>query len=399
MSHDSRRTFLRQLSIGAGLAGLGGSALAAEGTIQGFDDTATTRQDRAWQPVSDCKVRVGIVGYGVCRFGAAFSFQDHPNVEVAAVSDLFPDRCAALSKACRCKKTYPSLEEMVKDDTLEAIFLATDAPSHARHAILALEHGKHVACAVPATWGSLEEGQQLYDTVKKTGLKYMMYETSVYRDDCHAMRTLYNAGKLGRILYSEGEYYHYVATPIDSYRGWRIACPPIWYPTHSTAYHVGVCGEHYTEVSCMAIPSILPDRSSGKNPYNNQFGTEIALFRTSGGGMSRMLVSLDSPGYHGEIGRVRGERGSVAGMKYEGLDDIAGLDLAKPPLPPSVDPGGHGGSHGQLTEEFITAILQDRAPLVDISWSLNMTVCGIVAHESALKGGELLKIPWFPPLA
>ena len=29
---------------------------------------------------------------------------------------------------------------MVKDDTLEAIFLATDAPSHTRHAILALEH-------------------------------------------------------------------------------------------------------------------------------------------------------------------------------------------------------------------------------------------------------------------
>ena len=37
-------------------------------------------------------IRVGIVGYGACRFGAAFGFQDHPNVEVVAVSDLFPDR-------------------------------------------------------------------------------------------------------------------------------------------------------------------------------------------------------------------------------------------------------------------------------------------------------------------
>ncbi|MBX3178336.1 MAG: Gfo/Idh/MocA family oxidoreductase [Candidatus Hydrogenedentes bacterium] len=400
MTRNTRRGFLRQMSLGAGIAGIGGSAFGAENTIQGFDETDTTaRTDAVWQPISDRKVRVGIVGYGVCRFGAAFSFQDHPNVEVAAVSDLFPDRCAALAKACRCDKTYPSLEEMVKDDTLEAIFLATDAPSHARHAILALEHGKHVACAVPATWGSLEEGQQLYDTVKKTGLKYMMFETSVYRDDCYAMRTLYNAGKLGRIVYSEGEYYHYVATPIDSYKGWRIGGPPLWYPTHSTAYHVGVCGEHYTEVSCMAIPSTRPDLVDGKNAYNNPFGTEVGLFRASGGGMSRMLMSKDSPGYHGEVGRVRGDKGSVTGTRYEGIEDIGGIELAKPPLPPDVKAGGHGGSHGYLTEEFITAILQDRAPLVDVSWSLNMTVCGIVAHESAMKGGELLKIPYFAPLA
>ena len=66
------------------------------------------------------------------------------------MSDLFPDRCAALAKACSCEKTYPSLEEMVKDDSIEAIFVATDAPSHCRHCIDVLAHGKHVASAVPA---------------------------------------------------------------------------------------------------------------------------------------------------------------------------------------------------------------------------------------------------------
>jgi len=400
MGSNSRRNFLKHLSLGAGFAGATGFAFAAEQPIQGFDETATTVQaDKTWQPVSDRKVRVGIVGYGVCRFGAAFSFQDHPNVEVAAVSDLFPDRCDALAKACRCEKKYPSLEELVKDDSLEAIFLATDAPGHARHAILAMEHGKHVACAVPATWGSLEEGQQLYDTVKATGLNYMMFETSVYRPDCYAMRVLFEAGKFGRMIYSEGEYYHYGATPIDSYKGWRIGGPPLWYPTHSTAYHVGVTGEHYTEVSCMAIPSSRPDMGVGKNAYNNPFGTEVGLFRTSGGGMSRMLMSKDSPGFNGEVGRVRGELGSMTGTKYEGIEDITGIELAKPPLPPGVQAGGHGGSHGYLTEEFITAILQERRPLVDIDWSLNMTVCGIVAHESALKDGELMKIPYYAPLA
>ena len=45
--------------------------------------------------------------------------------------------------------------------------------------------------------------------------------------------------------------------------------------------------------------------------------------------------------------------------------------------------------------EFVEAILLDRTPLIDVAQSLNMTVSGIVAHESALKDGELLKIPQY----
>ena len=45
--------------------------------------------------------------------------------------------------------------------------------------------------------------------------------------------------------------------------------------------------------------------------------------------------------------------------------------------------------------EFVLAILQDRQPLVDIAQALNMTVAGVVAHQSALRDGELMKIPQY----
>ena len=45
--------------------------------------------------------------------------------------------------------------------------------------------------------------------------------------------------------------------------------------------------------------------------------------------------------------------------------------------------------------EFIASIIQDRKPLVDIVTALNMTIPGIVAHESAMRGGEWLKIPQY----
>jgi predicted dehydrogenase len=400
----SRRSFLHITGIGALTLGLPqlGCSNGKKGiepkiptpTIQGFERTSENQAGaKVWVPFSERRIRVGIVGYGVCKFGADFGFQNHPNVEIVAVSDLFPDRCAALAKVCSCAKTYPSLEELVKDDKIEAVFVATDAPSHAKHAIEVLRHGKHVASAVPAVFGSLDEADKLYEAVKSSGLKYMMFETSCFREDLYSIRTLYEAGLLGKIIYSEGEYYHYMSEPIDSYKGWRIGLPPQYYPTHSNAYHIGATGGSFTEVSCQGMSSLINHLKAENNRYKNPFGTEIALFRTSEGGMSRMGVSWDTPGDGGERGRVRGQKGSYYG-KYEGLEKAV-PDLTRPALPPGVPPGGHGGSHGYLMNEFVTAILQDRKPLVDITMALNLTVSGIVAHQSAMKDGESMKIPQY----
>ena len=390
----SRRSFLRSVGLGAAALGLPAAGLSQEKPIQGFEETpADPNASKDWKPVSDRKVRVGIVGYGRCRFGGAFGFQDHANVEVAAVSDLIPDRCGELAKVVRCPKTYPSLEELIEDDTIEAVFVATDAPSHARHCMDVLAHGKHVATAVPAVWGSLEDAEKLFEAVEASDRQYMMFETSYYHAACHAMREIYKGGGFGKLVYAEGEYYHYCATPIDSYKNWRVGGPPQWYPTHSNAYYTGVTGGSFTEVSCMAMPSLVEHLKPENNRYKNSFGTEIALFRTSDGGMARMGVSWDTPGHDGVRGRIRGQEGSFD-EQYEGLQKKL-PDTTMPALPPSVNPGGHGGSHGQLTNEFVTAILEDRKPLVDIAQALNMTVSGVVAHESALKDGELLKIPQY----
>lgn len=396
----SRRGFLKAAGIlgvagATGQAGAGDAPSDSEGkVIPGFEKGQTDSTIREkWEPFSDRKVRVGIAGYGLCRFGAQFGFQTHPNVEVVAVADLIPARCAELAKACRCQKTYASCEEMIEDDTIEAVFIATDAPSHARLAITALERGKHVASAVPAVFGSLEDAERLFEAVRKSGMKYMMFETSYYHEELYAWRQQYLEGSLGKLIYSEGEYFHYFGTPLGGYNpktksvdvnGWRKGLPPQWYPTHSTAYYVGVTGGSFTEVSCMGMPSVVPHLQPQNNDYKNPFGSEIAMFRTSEGGMSRMAVTWDILTNGGERGRVYGQK-----------SDKVTVPTKRPALPPGVGGGGHGGSHGHLTSEFIDAILRDRKPWIDVAQSLNMTVAGIIAHQSALRDGELLKIPQY----
>ncbi len=246
---------------------------------------------------------------------------------------------------------------------------------------------------MPAVYGSLEDADRLFEAVKQSGKKYMMFETSCFHANLYAWRQQYQAGQFGDLIYSEGEYYHYFDSPLGGYNpktgqvdenGWRKGLPPQWYPTHATAYYVGITDGTFTEVSCMGKPSSVPHLQAANNDYGNSFGSEIALLRTSEGGMSRMAVCWDMPAAHGEVGRVYGEK--------DGKGDVA---TDRPPLPPSVSGGGHGGSHGHLTTEFIDALLRDRKPLIDIVQSLNMTVPGIVAHQSALKDGELLKIPQY----
>jgi len=400
----TRREFVERMGVAGSALGLSGvtSACATDPSrapvdgggkvIPGFEKTqAVLVVAKGWQAFSNRKIRVGIAGYGLCQFGAAFGFQNHPNVEVVAVTDLIPANRAALAKACRCEDTYPSCEKMIKNDKIEAVFIATDAPSHARLAIAALQHGKHVASAVPAVFGSLEDADRLFDAVKKSGLKYMMFETSYYHSALYTWHQQYKAGQLGKIIYSEGEYYHYFGSPLAGYNpktknvdtgGWRNGLPPQWYPTHSNAYYVGVTGGSFTEVSCQGVSSIVPHLRAENNAYKNPFGSELALMRTGEGGTSRMAVCWDLPAAGGEQGRVYGQKNPKG-------------SASRPPLPPGVDAGGHGGSHGHLTTEFVDAILRDRKPWVDVAQALNMTVAGIVAHQSALRDGEGMTIPQF----
>ena len=56
---------------------------------------------------------------------------------------------------------------------------------------------------------------------------------------------------------------------------------------------------------------------------------------------------------------------------------------------------GHGGSHPHLAHEFITALIEKRAPYPNAAESANISCVGILAHESAMQGGKLMDLPLF----
>lgn len=368
---------------------------------------------------SDRKLRVGIVGG---RFGATFQFHEHPNCTVEAVSDLRADRRATLMRVYRCAKSHPSLDELLRDRRIEAVFLATPAPDHVRHVVAALAAGKHVLCAVPAAL-TLDECAELRDAVRRSGLTYMMAETSMWRQNMISAKKFHAEGRFGRIFSAEAEYHHPGLETLWHENGqptWRHGLPPMLYPTHCTAFLVGLTGERLTSVSCVGWGD--DDPLLRGNPYGNPFWNETALFRSDRGTAFRVDVYWRGAVLGTERAAWRGDRmsffsphpnGSGALLIHAGRKtgrDDGGFKIAEPAREPYAQPvwwktealpeplrhaSGHDGSHTFITHEFIDAIVMGRRPEVDVNQALAFTAPGIVAHQSALQDGALLKVPSF----
>lgn len=389
-AHDlTRRDFLK-------VAGAGALAAAAFGQTD-FAGAADLDPEK--------KIRIGVVGGG---FGAAFQWHLDPNCIVEAVSDLRPDRLAHLKNTYKCDKGYESLEKLVLDPNIDAVAVFTEAPNHVRHCAQVMNHDKHCICAVPVGC-TLEELQLLKETKERTGLKYMMAETSYYRAPTMLARELWQDGKFGGFLYSEVEYYHNnigraddALSMLGDKRTWRYGYPPMLYPTHATCFHVGVTGERLTHVSCIGWGDDEPALKD--NAYGSPFANQSALARTSGGNICRFNVFWRVEA-EGERAQWLGEKMS---MYMAGYGDRP-FKVVAPGQPPITAPPnylhllpetmrhdtGHGNSHGFLTHEFIAALVEDREPAVDLYESIAMTAPGIVAMESSRRGGEQLPVPDF----
>jgi predicted dehydrogenase len=365
------------------------------------------------------KIRLAVVGGG---FGSTFQWHEHPQCVVTAVTDLYPVRRKKLRDAYHCDSVYDSLEDMLKKrNDLDAVAIFSDAPSHVKHVRMCMDRGLHVISAVPACL-SLDQAAQLLEIKKKTGLRYMMAESSYYRQPAIYARDLYKKGGFGEIFYTECEYNHdfnfddrlntsnsLFYNP-DGSNSWRQGMPPMLYPTHSLGYVVGITRERVVSVSCQGFGDRAKIARLKSNPYRNPFFNEFALMRTDKGHMIRHNECRQIAAPQSERAQWFGEKGTLymakAGLHPDTWHPRYGKpEPAKIPnywltgmLPPSMrHESGHGGSAVFICAEFIGALIEDREPVVDVYEALAMTVPGIIAHQSALKNGESMKVPGFDP--
>jgi predicted dehydrogenase len=355
---------------------------------------------------------------GVGQFGRHFiaPVLKHPDVGRLALCDVNAERLAARAREHGITETYASLDDICRSD-LDALMIITQPWLHATQAIQALEAGKHVYTAVPITTSASGNGLEiidacarLIDACRRTGQLYMMGETTFFRRETMYCRARAAAGDFGEFVYGEGEYLHDLSHGLREVAmnrwgaQWSLARSggvPMHYPTHSTSGVISVMGAHMTEVSCLGYRYPDDDWFRGDTISGNLFSNEVALYRMSNGATAR-ICEFRRVGHVGREGfRIYGTEGSfendVSGAKWITTSgwEAADLSAAAEPLPAELqdDLGGHGGSHAYLVHEFVDSCVNERLPRINAWEAARYVAAGVMAHESALRGGEVLKVP------
>ena len=389
-------------------------------------------------------LKIGICGTGAFARNFIPLFKVHPLVDEVILCDLDAEKLKEKSESFDIPKTCPSLDELCQTD-VDAVAIFTQNWLHGPQAVQVLRSGKHCYSAVPSAV-SMEEITNLVQAVEETGNIYMVGETSYYYPCAIYCRKRFESGDFGRIVYGEGEYYHDWDHGLYDVAKWRggdkwletAGLPPMWYPTHSVSMIVSVTGAYATHVSCHGFVDDEEEiYGPGVNIADNRFSNETALFKMSDGSMMRInefrrvghpgtvglslygteasyeeqanakawitknrdetedLSDLLSPVGVGVSGKDLGEMAAVTADDGTHLGASRVHDVARLPKEYIGQPNGHLGSHQFLMDDFITACAEKLQPPNNVWQAARYLVPGLIAHESSVRGGELLEVPDF----
>ena len=147
----------------------------------------------------DAQICVGIVGLGLAATAHIRGYGSHPQARVLAVCDSDGDRAAAFGEQYGVERIYTSFGELLADDDLDVIDIATPTFLHAEMTAQAAQAGKHIHCEKPFC-RSVAEGMAAVQAVKRAGVKLLVGETYVFLSSHMKARELIEDGAIGRPL-------------------------------------------------------------------------------------------------------------------------------------------------------------------------------------------------------
>jgi predicted dehydrogenase len=144
--------------------------------------------------------RVGVVGLGYWGPNLARNFDRLSGADLTWLCDESGDALERFGRAFPSARTTSSLEDLLRDDSLDAVALATPVPTHAELAGRVLEAGKH--CFVEKPLGqSVEEAERVVDVAHAAGRVLMVGHLLEYHPGVEKLSELIKSGELGDVRY------------------------------------------------------------------------------------------------------------------------------------------------------------------------------------------------------
>jgi predicted dehydrogenase len=149
------------------------------------------------------ELRIGLVGVGAAaQINHIPALKRTEGVELAALVDRDPEKAARVAQKFQIPKVYPRLDDLLADDSIDAVDVTTPNFLHAPVSIAALEAGKHVLCERPLARNA-EEAAAMVKAAKKADRLLMCCVQHRYRPDAQLLKKFVDKGDLGTIFHAK----------------------------------------------------------------------------------------------------------------------------------------------------------------------------------------------------
>jgi predicted dehydrogenase len=385
------------------------------------------------------EVRIGVVGVGERGYGQMLTLLDMPDVRVAAVCDVYPDRVEHAQKGAAEKQGfkpdgYDDYRELNRRDDIEAVVIMTSWQTHSLIAVDAMLCGKYAAMEVGGA-ASVEECWQLVRTSEKTGKPCMLLENCCYGLEEMTLLNMVRQGLFGELVHCQGGYLHDLRDQIgkgDILRHYRqdnfLSRNGELYPTHELgpiAKYLNLNrGNRMLALTSMASKAAgmkawfrehRPDSPLAGRQFNQ--GDIVTTMISCANGETILLThDCTLPRPYSRGGQIQGTRGiwmeNNRGIYLEGHSpthpgewahrwesDKEYMQTYKHPLWKAYEEyglrGGHGGMDYLVLRAFIESVQEGRQTPIDVYDTASWMVITALSEQSVAMGGQPVPVPDF----
>ena len=144
--------------------------------------------------------KIGVIGCGYWGPNLIRNFVTCPETELVWACDLDEMRLQRVLRPYPSVRQTTDLKDVLKDDGVDAIAIATPVHTHFPIAKTCLESGKHVLIEKPLA-SSVAQGEELVNLAEKNNLRLMCDHTFCYTGAVRKIQDIVKSGTLGELLY------------------------------------------------------------------------------------------------------------------------------------------------------------------------------------------------------
>jgi len=146
-----------------------------------------------------------ILRWGIIGCGSVANFKGGPSLNVVKGSRLIavmgrnPDLARKFARRHGAKKHYHRIEDLLNDEEVNAVYVATPVSSHREYAIAAAKAGKHVLCEKPMAL-NVDECTQMAKACLENNITLMIAYYRRFFPNIMKMKELISEGAIGKII-------------------------------------------------------------------------------------------------------------------------------------------------------------------------------------------------------